>query len=385
MTKSKKIFYWSPHINNHIATVKAVKNSICSIKKFGNSKYEPIIINVFGEWNEHKENLDNMDIKYIDLINLNIKLPISGIFKSRLFYVLISIFAFPKLFFVLKRFQPDYVIAHLIVTPILIISHFFNKDNIKFILRISGLPRLNLWRKNIWKFFGKKLHSITCPTKATKELLSNSKVFDENKIFLLEDPIFKMSEIRRAKKKNFYSKKEKNEIISVGRLTYQKNFELMIKGFSRIKKNYPDYRLTIVGSGEKKHELKKLLDNLSISNQIMIKPFSPNIYDFYLKSEIFISTALWEDPGFTILEAAMFNLTILTSNCPNGPKEFLNENKRGHGFINGNSDDFEKNLKHILSNDFNYEDNFKKKTLAKKYCRRFTIFNHFTKFEKILN
>lgn len=205
-------------------------------------------------------------------------------------------------------------------------------------------------------------------------------------IFDGEGSIIKLDQnLNKIWKKNFYSKKEKNKLISIGRLTYQKNFELMIKGFSRIKKYYPDYRLTIVGSGEKKHELKKLLDNLSISNQIMIKPFSPNIYDFYLKSEIFISTALWEDPGFTILEAAMFNLTILTSNCPNGPREFLNENKRGHGFINGNSDDFEKNLKHILSNDFNYEDNFKKKTLAKKYCRRFTIFNHFTKFEKILN
>ncbi len=384
MIKSKKIFYWSPHINNHIATVKAVKNSIYSIKKFGKSKYEPTIINVFGEWNEHKENFKKMNIKYINLIDLNVKLPISGIFKSRLFYLLISIIAFPKLFFILKRSQPDYVIGHLIVTPILIISHFFYKNNTKFILRISGLPKLNLWRKNIWKFFGKKLYSITCPTKATKELLSNSKIFDKNKIFLLEDPIFKMSEIRQAKK-NFYSKKEKNSLISVGRLTYQKNFELMIKGFSSIENYYPDYRLTIVGSGEKQHELKKLLNDLSISNQIKIKPFSLNIYEFYLKSEIFISTALWEDPGFTILEAAMFNLTILTSNCPNGPREFLDENKRGYGFTNGNLDDFKKNLKHILSKNFDYKDNFKKKILAKKYCRQFTIFNHFIRLEKILN
>ena len=384
MTKSKKIFYWSPHINNHVATVKAVKNSIYSIKKFGKSKYEPIIINVFGEWNEHKKNLDKMGIKYIDLINLNIKLPISGIFKSRLFYILISILAFPKLFLILKRFQPDYVIGHLIVTPILIISHFFYKKNVKFILRVSGLPKLNLWRKNIWKVFGKRLYIITCPTEATKELLFNSQIFDKNKIFLLEDPIFKMDEIRLAKK-NFYNKKEKNSLISVGRLTYQKNFELMIKGFSNLKEYYPDYRITIVGSGEKKTELKELLDHLLISNQITIKPFSPNIYEFYLKSEIFISTALWEDPGFAILEAAMFNLTILISNCPNGPKEFLNNNKRGHGFINGNLNDFEKNLKKILSKNFNYEDNFKKKILAKKYCKRFTIFNHFIKLEKILD
>ncbi len=384
MIKSKKIFYWSPHINNHIATIKAVKNSIYSIKKFGKSKYEPTIINVFGEWNEHKEILFKMNIKCIDLINLNIKLPISGILKSRLFYLLISILALPKLFLILKRFQPDYVIGHLIVTPMLIISHFFYKNNIKFILRISGLPNLNLLRKNIWKFFGKKLHLITCPTKATKELLLNSKIFDKNKIFLLEDPIFKMSEIRYAKK-NFNDKKEKNSLISIGRLTHQKNFELLIKGFSKIKEYYPDHKITIVGSGEKELELKKLLNDLSISNQIKIKPFSQDIYEFYLKSKIFISTSLWEDPGFAILEAAMFNLTILTSNCPNGPREFLDENKRGYSFINGNLEDFEKNLKFVLSKKLNNEDDFKKKLLAKKYCKHFTIFSHFTKLEKILN
>ena len=102
MNKIKKIFFWSPHINNQIATVKAVQNSVEGMKKFGSSKYKPVIINVFGEWNEYKKKLNKIDVEYIDLLKLNIKLPINGVFKSRFFYIVISLLTFPKLFFIIN-------------------------------------------------------------------------------------------------------------------------------------------------------------------------------------------------------------------------------------------------------------------------------------------
>ena len=43
-------------------------------------------------------------------------------------------------------------------------------------------------------------------------------------------------------------------------------------------------------------------------------------------SSVFVSS-LWEDPGFVIVEAALCNLFVISSNCPNGPKEFLDDGK----------------------------------------------------------
>ena len=383
MNKIKKIFFWSPHINNQIATVKAVQNSVEGMKKFGSSKYKPVIINVFGEWNEYKKKLNKIDVEYIDLLKLNIKLPINGVFKSRFFYIIISLLTFPKLFFIIKKHEPDFIIGHLIVTPILVLSHFFNKNKIKFVLRISGLPHFNFFRKNFWKLFGTKLYCITCPTKSTKKLLLYENIFEENKIFVLEDPIFKISNIR-VLKKNFCMDKKKNDLIAVGRLTNQKNFTFLIKGFSKVEKDFPSYNLKIIGSGEKEQELKELIKDLSLEKRVSIIPFSEKIYDFYLNSEILISTALWEDPGFAILEAAMFNLTILSSNCLSGPKEFLENDRRGYGFISNDIDDFEKKLRYLLTNR-NSKENYKKKISAKKYCKKFSILNHYLKLGNILN
>ena len=51
-------------------------------------------------------------------------------------------------------------------------------------------------------------------------------------------------------------------------------------------------------------------------------------------SEIFILSSLWEEVGFVMIEAAICNSYIISSDCPNGPKEFLNNGKNGILFKN---------------------------------------------------
>ena len=85
----KKVFYWSPHINEQIATVKAVVNSAISLVKY-DKNYEPVILNVFGEWNSLKNLLNEKNLNFKNLINLNVKLPINGFIKSRIFYIFFS-------------------------------------------------------------------------------------------------------------------------------------------------------------------------------------------------------------------------------------------------------------------------------------------------------
>ena len=67
----KKVFYWSPHINEQIATVKAVVNSALSLIKYSKN-YDPTIINVFGEFDEYKNFFRCNKIEVINLINSRI-------------------------------------------------------------------------------------------------------------------------------------------------------------------------------------------------------------------------------------------------------------------------------------------------------------------------
>ena len=106
----------------------------------------------------------------------------------------------------------------------------------KIILRISGYPKMNIFRKLFWKIFSKKIYAITCPTNKTKEFIVDQNIFEKNKIFTLRDPIINMNEFAYKKKEilNFKDLKKDNYILSIGRLTKQKNFSLLIRSFSEI-------------------------------------------------------------------------------------------------------------------------------------------------------
>ena len=61
-----KIYYWSPFFSD-IATTKAVLNSVLSVKKYSNKKYNPVIIDVFGEWNKYETLIKKNNIEVIKL------------------------------------------------------------------------------------------------------------------------------------------------------------------------------------------------------------------------------------------------------------------------------------------------------------------------------
>ena len=100
-------------------------------------------------------------------------------------------------------------------------------------------------------------------------------------------------------------------------------------------------------------------------------------------SKMFISTSLWEDPGFVLIEAALSNLTIISSDCPSGPKEIINENEYGgYLFKNNSLKDLNKKINQFLVEDNNKI--FKKKIYIKKKIKKFSVFNHVNLIKKYL-
>ena len=179
-----------------------------------------------------------------------------------------------------------------------------------------------------------------------------------------------------------YNIKKENLIIGIGRLTRQKNFFLLIKAFRNILIKYPNYHLIILGEGEQKEFLKKEANKLRIKEKIFFLGYQDNVYKYLLNADCFVLTSLWEDPGFVILEAALSNIPIISSNCPNGPNEILSNGQNGYLFKNNNLSDFLKKFdefKNIPSDELK-----KKRFLAKKQVKMFTQFAHFKSLENII-
>jgi glycosyltransferase involved in cell wall biosynthesis len=375
-----KIYYWSPH-TSYVATIKAVINSALSLAKYGNKNYQVAIIDANGEW----EQFESKKIRLIKLYNkIYLKtFPIYGYLNSRISYLYIFLFNFFSLKKLLKKDKPNFLFIQLISSLPLILIIFF-KFETKFILRVSGYPKLSIFRKLIWKLAGKKLYLITCPSQLTLDFLKNQKIFDTNKLTLLEDPIFSIREVVSLKKKKIEENFDKDfkYILSIGRLTKQKNFNLLIEGFYKIKKIFKEYKLIIIGDGEKKSELERLIYKLKLSEDIFLLGFKKNIFSYLNFSDCLISTALWEDPGFTLVEAGILNKSVISSDCLSGPVELFNENN-GYLFKSNSREDLLK--KFIQYKNADPKDNDRKKVITKIKFKKYSLFNHYIKIKNLLS
>ncbi len=380
-----KIYYWSPFIS-YVATTSSVINSLISIKKFSKKKIDCKVIDVFCEWNHYQDILKKNNVDILSLNKyLNIKyLPTKGFVKSRFTYLITYLFSFLKLHYLIKKDKPDYLVIHLITSIPLSLLIFFSYDT-RFILRISGLPKMNFFRRFLWKSLNSKLYKIICPTKMTKNFLLKEKIFSEDKLIVVQDPIINHSLINdlRSVKKNELDIKEEY-VVSIGRLTYQKNFEFLIKNFVKISQIYPNLKLIILGDGEDKNTLKKMIKYYGLSNNVILKGNVKNIYSYLDKAKFFVLTSRWEDPGFVIIESMFMKKIVLSSDCRNGPIEIINDGINGFLFKNLDKADFLNKfnlLYKLIDGDPKIANQIKLDAL--KTTKIYTLFNHYKNIVKI--
>ena len=380
----KSIFYWSPCLTK-VGTVKSTINSAISLSKYSKNEFKVKIINSCGEWDEYQNIFKKNNI---DLINFRFNffkyLPKNGFLQSRISYLIIILFSFFPLVKLLKKEKPEFIIIHLITSLPLLVNNLF-KFNTKFILRISGFPKLNFFRKVLWKISSKNIFKITCPTKHLLSGLKKEKIFNNDKLFYLQDAIINIKDYRSNNINNIEFKnkiiKFKKYFLSVGRLTRQKNYTYLISEFRKHLNNYIEDTLVIIGEGEDRAKLEELIKSNNLIDNIFLLGKIDNVYPYMKNARALILPSLWEEPGFVIVEAAFSNLFVISSDCPNGPREFLNEGKAGYLFEN--------NKKNAL---FSRLDSFKKeennlrslKTRAKKNSSNYTLFRHHINLKELL-
>ena len=370
----KNIYYWCPFIGN-IATIKAVINSAYSLSKYSNNGFIPTIINSCGEWDRFNSTLNDKKIivkKFKNIFSINTST--SGYFKSRITYIKIFLSCFFTLKNTLKKDEPEYLIAHLITSLPIFLYLIFNFKT-KLVIRVSGKVKMNILRKILWKLCKKNISLIMCPTQATQNDIIKLNLVEKSKVIYLPDPIIEINEIFKQKNNNSTNIKiKKNFFVMIGRYTRQKNHLLAIRCFKELIKKNLDINLIIIGNGELKNEYLTEINYLNLENRIQLIDYQKNVSIYLSKSLGMISSSLWEDPGFVMIEAAACNTFIISSDCLNGPREFVGSDN-GILFNNDNIKSLEKSiLKFLGMSDYEIK---KKKINAKKKSINFTKLRHF--------
>lgn len=131
----------------------------------------------------------------------------------------------------------------------------------------------------------------------------------------------------KPKKINDYSKKN---IIAIGRLTYQKGFDMLVDAAVLLKSKLPDWKVKIVGDGEDKEKLLDKIKENDVSDFISIIPPKIDVVDIYHSASIYVMSSRFEGLPMVLIEAQSCGLPIVSFDCPEGPSEIIHDNIDGY-------------------------------------------------------
>lgn len=141
---------------------------------------------------------------------------------------------------------------------------------------------------------------------------------------------------------------ENHTVITVGRLTYQKGYDMLVNIWAKVEKK-SDWKLLIIGSGEDEEQLKKQCEELNIKN-VCFMGNQQNVDQYYLNSSIYVSTSRFEGLPMCMIEAQSFGLPIVSFNCKTGPSEIIKDEENGYLIEMNELDSFAEKLEYLMNN-----------------------------------
>jgi len=118
-------------------------------------------------------------------------------------------------------------------------------------------------------------------------------------------------------------------IISVGRYSNEKGFDLLLKIWSIVEKEFSDWQLDIYGMGDPTPYVK-MMDDLSIDQRrCHLRSSLVDVESEYIKSSIFVHPSRSEGFGLVIVEAMACGLPVVSFDCENGPRSIISDGVDG--------------------------------------------------------
>jgi glycosyltransferase involved in cell wall biosynthesis len=117
-------------------------------------------------------------------------------------------------------------------------------------------------------------------------------------------------------------------VLGVGRLTAQKDFLSLIRAFAKVRAQRP-CRLVILGEGELRGELEALVTSLGLSADVALPGFADNPFAWMRQASLFVLSSAFEGFGNVLVEAMACGTPVVSTDCPSGPTEILENGRWG--------------------------------------------------------
>ena len=262
----------------------------------------------------------------VQIIDLKTRSPI------QMFFGLIRYLRQKKPGVLLSPFEVTSVIAILVKK----ITRVPTRVVIRVSVHISQNKRTSKWKKILEQFVVSKVYPwadgiITVSAGAAKDLAVYTGIPLE-RIKVIYNPVVSEQLLNAAEQPvhhRFFNENEYPVVLGVGRLAEQKDFSTLIKAFDLLHKKIPS-RLIILGNGEERSHLEKLIHSCGLQNLVDLPGSDINPFAFMKKASVFVLSSKWEGLPGVLIQALACGCPIVSTDCLSGPSEILKGGEYGH-------------------------------------------------------
>jgi glycosyltransferase involved in cell wall biosynthesis len=117
-------------------------------------------------------------------------------------------------------------------------------------------------------------------------------------------------------------------IVTVGRLSVQKDFSSLIQAFARVRRTRRA-RLLILGEGDERAALEAQVKQFGLEQDVGLPGFVANPYPYMSRAGVFVLSSRWEGLPGVLIEALYCGTPLVATDCPSGPREILADGQYG--------------------------------------------------------
>lgn len=132
---------------------------------------------------------------------------------------------------------------------------------------------------------------------------------------------------------------DRKYLMGMGRLSYEKGFDILIEVFAQLARQYPDWDLVILGEGTERPKLAGLIHRCGLNRRVLLPGNIKNPLPILKQCHIFVLPSRFEGFGNVLTEAMVCGLPVVSFDCPSGPAEIIQNGISGilvpHQDING--------------------------------------------------
>jgi glycosyltransferase involved in cell wall biosynthesis len=153
---------------------------------------------------------------------------------------------------------------------------------------------------------------------------------------------------RAAKLRGNSAEQQPPYVVSIGRLTHQKGFDLLIRAHAQLSDRR--YRLRIFGEGPLRADLERLVSELGVSDSVELPGFATDVPSAVVPATLFCLPSRHEGQPLALIEALALGVPVVGADCSAGVRQLLGRNEYGQLVPAGSVDALAEALQGHLAN-----------------------------------